>query len=148
MSDAAEIRSILLDRDIAAFVARSWESVRADFDAHAFVGYSGEHGGLQAQFPSLESYRDAWLAQACEWNRADPRELAEQLHAVQRIVRLEISKGRAIATKVFDGELRLTGHDSQRLEWTTYYFLRHDDQACRWLITGFVGYLPPDWRPL
>lgn len=142
MSHPDAIREILIDRDIAAFVARDWEQTRIDFDERGFTGLSGEGGTVSITFPSLDDYRDSWLTQAAEFADADPAAVAEQLHDVQRIDELHIAGSRAVARKVFDGSIELDGRDPRRLEWTTYYFLRLDRSSSRWLITGFLGYLP------
>lgn len=139
-----QIRDVLLTRDIDAFVAADFELARADFDESQFTAYSGADGVMRLQYPDLESYRADWLAQAETFRGVDPTVLATQLHAVQRIARLEVNGMRALATKIFDGEIP-TPLGPTTLAWTTYYFLRADDRKHRWLITGFIGYLPTPW---
>lgn len=145
MTAAASIRHILIERDISAFVAADWEAVRPDFDADAFTGYGGSSGVMRLEYPTLESYRVSWLQQAEQFRGLDAARLTDQLHAAQRIDRVDVSGDRALATKLFDGTVEEpTGE--LRLAWTTYYFLRLDPREQRWLITGFAGYLPEGWN--
>lgn len=145
MTATAAIHEILIERDIAAFVAGDWDAVQQDFDADAFTGYSGASGFMRLEFPSLDGYRSSWLEQAAQFRGLDPARLAEQLHAAQRLDRIEISGDRALATKLFDGVVEGPS-GAQRLAWTTYYFLRRSPHDDRWLITGFAGYLPERWN--
>lgn len=141
MTHAQHIHEILINRDVDAFLDADWEQARADFDADAFVGYSGATGTLELTYPTLTVYGEDWLAQAARFRGCERAELAEQLHAAQRIDSLEIKEDRALATKIFDGTVM-----GERLSWTTYYFLRFEPSTARWLITGFVGYLPKGLR--
>lgn len=145
MTAGSAIHEILIERDIAAFVAGDWDAVQPDFVADAFTGYSGASGAMRLQFPSLDSYRSSWLEQAAQFRGLNPTRLAEQLHAAQRLDHIEISGDRALATKLFDGVVE-SPSGAQRLAWTTYYFLCRDSGEGRWLITGFAGYLPESWN--
>lgn len=142
MSDEQVIHEILIDRDIAAFAAGDWESASEDFDRDAFIGYSGEGGTARVRFPSLDSYGESWLAQAAAFRGVDAGALVRQLHAVQRLESIDVAEGRALATKVFAGSIDLPDGTVSHLDWTTYYFLRFHHVEERWLITGFLGYLP------
>jgi len=147
MSDEQEILGILIDRDIRAFVAGDWALTAADFDEAGFTGYSGAEGSVRLEYATLEAYRDSWLAQSVALAAGrDAARVTAQLHAVQRIDRIEIDGARALAVKVFDGELEGPDGRPQVLSWTTYYFLRFDHEKQRWLITGFLGYLPSEWK--
>lgn len=146
MTVEEQIAEILITRDIDAFVAGDFDRVRDDFDERLFTAYSGAGGIVTLAYPDLDSYRTEWLAQARAFRDVDPAVLAEELRAAQRITRLQVRGGRALATKVFDGEV-LASEGRTALHWTTYYFLRADDREDRWLITGFVGYLPTTWSP-
>ncbi|WP_127473938.1 hypothetical protein [Microbacterium sulfonylureivorans] len=139
-----QIRDVLITRDIDGFVAGDFELVRSDFDESQFTAYSGADGSMRLTYPDLEGYRADWLAQAETFRDVDPAVLTAQLHAVQRIARLEVSGTQALATKIFDGEVD-TPVGPTILAWTTYYFLRAHESEHRWLITGFVGYLPSTW---
>jgi hypothetical protein len=138
MSEEEEIRTILVDRDVRAFVDRDWSITAPDF-APEIVAYSGASGELRLAYPSLEAYRDDWLRQAGEFVGMDAQVFGDQLRNAQQLTRIEIADGRALATKVFDGSID-GPVGPVRLEWTSHYFLRRD--AGRWVITGFVGYLP------
>jgi hypothetical protein len=145
MSARDDIHEILIERDITTFIRADWEAAAQDFDAEQFSGLSAESGRLQLRYPTLESYRDSWLSQAVELSGPDRGVSERQLRSIQRIERIEVSGERALAVKVFAGELRAASGGVRRLDWTTFYSLRHDDAAQRWLITGFVGYIPEGW---
>lgn len=140
--DTAAITEALVQRDIAAFVAGDWSRVAADFDEESFVGYRGATGPADwvLAYPTLTAYRDDWLRQAAELTSAHGPDLEEQLLAAQRVATVQVAEGRALATKVFDGVLTGPG-GTTALDWVTQYFLRRGESG-RWLITGFVGYLP------
>lgn len=144
MSDERLISELLIDRDVAAFVAADWDTASRDFDPAAFTGYSGEGGTARVTFPSLDSYGRSWVSQAAAFDGVPAEALARQLHAVQHLESIDVAEGRALATKVFAGWVDLPGGERTRLDWTTYYFLRFDEPEGRWLITGFLGYLPRD----
>lgn len=141
-ADTAAITTALVERDIAAFVARDWSRVAGDFDEESFVGYRGAAGSVEwvLAYPSLTAYRDDWLRQAAELTSTHGPDLEEQLLAAQRVTTVQVVEGRALATKVFDGTLTGPGGTTP-LDWVTQYFLRRVESG-RWLITGFVGYLP------
>lgn len=144
MSDERQITEILIDRDIRAFTASDWDAVADDFDADRFTGYSGADGTVRLAFATLDAYRRSWLAQAAELTASgDVGRLAAQLGAAQRIERIEVSGRQALAVKVFDGAVDMPG-EPRTLRWTTYYFLRFDADRQRWLVTGFLGYLPTE----
>lgn len=142
MSAHDQLHDILIHRDVDAFVAGDWDSTAADFDAEAFTGYSGGDGTLRLTYPTLAAYRDSWLEQATEFAGSPPEHLRSQLLSAQRISRIEITDDKALCMKVFDGTVAGPDLQPHHLTWTTYYFLRHDASTQRWLITGFVGYLP------
>lgn len=146
MTAQDDIREILIERDIMTFVRADWDAASRDFDAEQFSGLSAESGQLQLRYPTLETYRESWLAQAAEFSGPDRGLLEDQLRSVQSIERIDVSQGRALAVKVFAGELRDATGAPRRLDWTTFYSLRFDDARQRWLITGFVGYIPRDWN--
>ncbi|MFF2493989.1 hypothetical protein [Agromyces sp. NPDC058064] len=141
MNHATLIHELLIQRDIDGFVAGDWTAVETDFDAAAFMGSSGESGIIRLAFPALNNYRDSWLAQAERYRGMDGDLLSQQLHAAQRLERIDVSDGRALVTKVFDGTVDSPSGPTH-LAWTTYFFLRFDGDRRRWLITGFVGFLP------
>ncbi len=147
-ADRRELWDMLVRRDIEAFVERDWQRAQTDFDAGAFVAVDGCRSAnpdtWRMAYPTLGAYRDAWLAQSLTLTADCPGLLGELL-AATTLRDIEISGDRALAHKKFDGPV--TRHDgSQRwLRWQTLYLCRRADG--RWLINGFVGYLPNQMEP-
>ncbi|HEX7040973.1 MAG TPA: RidA family protein [Trueperaceae bacterium] len=143
--DRREIWTMLVERDIAAFVAGDWRLVADDFVEE---GFQGIDAGLQAdpaawrlRFPVLADYRDDWLRQSRETlARADAEAVRRGLRAATELRDIEVAGASALARKVFDGELRLRDGTAQPLRWQTLYRCRK--AGGRWRIVGFVGYLP------
>lgn len=138
--DEESIRTMLYERDIDAFLDQDWSQVEDSFDREAFCGFrANDPDGWSVAYPDLESYRQDWLRQAATF-AAEPREpLRSELFALSRITAVDISQGRAVVRKEFDGD---AGADGVRhtFAWVTYYFLRASSTG--WLVTGFVGGLP------
>jgi hypothetical protein len=143
--DRSAIWTMLVPRDIAAFVAADWSMVEDDFVAGDFLGINGNQtgnpDGWTISYPSLEHYRDEWLRQAREGQAVEYAEDQEAgIHRATSLTEIEITGDRAVAHKKFDGEIRLADGGVDRLNWQTLYFCRKVDGA--WKLTGFVGYLP------
>ncbi|WP_269582254.1 hypothetical protein [Roseibium sp. Sym1] len=144
-ADRAEIWDMLVQRDINAFVSADWSQVADDFDEAAFFGVDGGKAANPDDwtlgFPDLATYRSEWLRQAREFAET---EFAEDARAAifdaTRLTQIEISGGRAIAHKKFDGAIRKADGSEDRLLWQTLYFCVHKEG--RWKICGFAGYLP------
>src|SRR3569832_501744 len=68
--DRREIWTMLVERDIAAFVAADWSMVADDFIEASFLGIDGRASdnpdSRRVGFPTLSAYRDEWLRQAAE----------------------------------------------------------------------------------
>jgi hypothetical protein len=144
-ADRTAIWTMLVPRDIAAFVRADWSMVEPDFAAEDFVGLNGNGAAnpdaWRIGFPNLAAYRDEWLRQAQAAQQvvyAEDQEAA--IHRATSLTEIEISGDRAVAHKKFDGEIRLADGGVERLNWQTLYFCRHIEG--RWKLTGFVGYLP------
>ncbi|MBA3765237.1 MAG: hypothetical protein H0X05_06980 [Actinobacteria bacterium] len=137
--ERSAIEEIVVIRDVAAFARGDWSSVEADFDAAAFVGYAGSNDPRETWhvgFPTLALYRDEWLRQADDMRALGPPEqIVRELRGACEVTEVRVNGDRAVARKRFDGVAF-----GQVLLWETYYLLRRDGD--RWLITGFVGYLP------
>ena len=139
------IWEMLVNRDIAAFVAGDWAAVENDFIGDGFLGLnackSARPDDWQLDFPTLAAYRDEWLRQArlsAATRYAEP--LANGVHRATTLKRIDIKGGTAVAHKVFDGAIGRTDGTEDILAWRTLYFCWHDGR--RWKISGFVGYLP------
>ncbi len=144
-SDRAAIWTMLVARDIAAFVAADWSIVASDF---VDAGFFGTHAHKSQNpddwtlaFPSLEHYRSEWLRQAAESQKIEFAEpLEEGIHRATNLTQIDISGNIAIAHKKFDGSIKLSNGDVDILNWQTLYFCKKVDAT--WKISGFVGYMP------
>ncbi|MCC5834728.1 MAG: RidA family protein [Opitutales bacterium] len=144
-SDRHAIWQMLVERDIAAFVAQDWNAVADDF---VEAGFMGLDAGRRANpdswsiaFPSLVEYRAEWLKQAGLF--AESHAEADPVAAIHRLTTLrdiEIQGDCAVAHKKFDGVVALKDGGKDRLLWQTLYHCRKVDG--RWRISGFTGYLP------
>ena len=143
--DRSAIWTMLVERDIAAYIAADWSMVEDDFIAEAFLGIDGRKSDnpdeWRISFPTLAAYRDEWLRQARDGQSVDYAEDAlEAIHRATRLDHVEISGDIAIAHKKFDGTIARADGGEDRLNWQTLYFCRRVGQ--RWKLTGFAGYLP------
>lgn len=148
-ADRRAIWTMLVPRDIDAFVTADWSRVADDFISANFTGLSGhfqpDPQGYTLAYPTLAAYRDDWLAQARDFGtqrdagayRGDPR---DGLFHATRLEEIEISGDTALVRKKFDGHLARTDGPDERMNWQTLYWCRKVDG--RWKIAGFVGYLP------
>jgi hypothetical protein len=143
--DRGAIWTMLVERDIDAFVSADWSMVDGDFIREGFLGING--GGSdnpdswKIGFPSLEAYRDEWLRQASEGQKVKYAE--DQRLAIFRnttLQHIEINGDIAIAHKKFDGTIALADGGKEIMNWQTLYFCRKVEG--RWKLTGFAGYLP------
>lgn len=143
--DRSAIWTMLVERDIAAFVAADWSLVEADFVALGFLGIDGGKSdnpdSWHIGFSTLEAYRDEWLHQARESQKLEYAEdVSAGIHRATRLTEIEINGDIAIARKKFDGTIALADGGKDVLNWQTLYFCRKVDGV--WKITGFAGYLP------
>lgn len=143
--DREAIWSMLVARDIEAFVDCDWSRVADDFLADRFLGIHGNRSSSPddwtCAFPTREAYRDEWLRQARETASVDYAEpLMPAIHRATDLSRIDITGEVALAYKKFDGVIRRRDGTTDILNWQTLYFCRF--AAGRWKITGFVGYLP------
>ena len=143
--DRREIWTMLVERDIDAFIAGDWSMVDGDFIKEGFLGIdagkSDNPDSWRIGFPTLEAYRDAWLGQAAEAKKVKYAE--DQRTGIFRATNLqhiEINGDIAVAHKKFDGVIALADGGKDVMNWQTLYFCRKVDG--RWKLTGFVGYAP------
>lgn len=139
------IWEMLVARDIEAFLACDWKMVENNFAADRFLGIDGRKSDnpddWRITFPTLEAYRDSWLAGAEDFRiRADAGPAKAAIFAATRLTEIEITGDRALAHKKFDGEVPMREGPPDRLNWQSVYTLARIDGA--WKLTGFIGYLP------
>jgi len=144
--DRSAIWEMLVPRDSQAFADRDWAAVADDFTEERFEGVtangSGDPDRWTLGYPTLTSYRDAWLKMGVEFNakpfeRITPREL---LHRISTLNEIEISGDRALAHKKFRADEPL--RDGTRFKLCCQSLYRLHRINGRWKIVGFVGYLP------
>lgn len=143
--DRSAIWTMLVERDIAAFVAADWSMVDGDFIKEGFLGINGQKSGnpdaWRISFPTLEAYRDDWIRQAKESQKLEYAEdVLAGIHRATSLTEIEINGDIAIAHKKFDGEIALADGGKDVLNWQTLYFCRKVGGV--WKLTGFAGYLP------
>jgi reactive intermediate/imine deaminase len=143
-ADRHQIWEMLIQRDIAAFLAGDWSIVEQDFAADQFVGHSGpanpDHWRIA--YPTLESYRDEWLSQAKAFSTVKLRGIStvDFLYRASVLRDIEITQDCAVAHKKFDGRAVTESGEPIVLNWQSVYWLRRFPPG--WKITGFLGYLP------
>ena len=143
--DRHAIWTMLVERDIDAFIAADWSMVADDFVAQGFLGLHGQHSdqpdSWRIAFPTVAAYRAEWLRQAQETAAttfAEP--LRAAIFRATTLRDIDIAGDSAVARKKFDGTIRRADGGVDVLRWQTLYFCRRVDGA--WRISGFVGYLP------
>jgi hypothetical protein len=143
--DRRAIWTMLVSRDIDAFLAADWSMVEDDFERIGFIGihaYKSENpDSWRVAFPTLEAYRDEWLRQAAATAKvryAEP--LRAALFRATNLRDIDVSGDVAMAHKKFDGTIARADGGQDTLNWQTLYFCRRRNG--RWKLTGFVGYMP------
>jgi hypothetical protein len=139
--DCSAIWTMLVERDIGAFLTRDWEMVEDDFIAEGFFGLHAQFKPRPDDrimaFPELSRYRDKWLRQA---NRIANVAYAEPLRpAIFRPTDLsviDIVGERAFARKKFNGVIARADGGAEKFDWQTLYFCTKRDDA--WKITNFA----------
>lgn len=143
--DRHAIWEMLVARDIEAFLACDWSMVEPDFAADRFLGIDGKSSAnpddWRISFPTLGAYRDSWLAGAHDFaSRAMTETAKAGVFGATRLEEIEISSGRALAHKKFDGKVAMTDGTYDTLNWQSIYTLARLPGG--WRLTGFIGYLP------
>ena len=144
--DRHALWTMLVERDIDAFVAGDFERIASDFDERSFstVNASGsaDPDRWSLSLTDLGSYRDEWLRQSTTF-RAEFEDPRAVLYEATELVAIEIRGDHALAHKTFDS-VPLTRAGARRpLEWRTLYQCRRRRaNGNDWRITGFIGFLP------
>jgi hypothetical protein len=141
--DRHEIWEFMVRRDIDAYLAKDWRRVADDFIAEAFMGIqankSGNPDSWELGFPTLEAYRDSWLAGTID--QADfCEDLRPALFRCTFLRDIEIVGDVALAHKKFDGRIGRKGGGFMEFKWQSVAYLRR--QHDRWRVFGLIGYLP------
>lgn len=139
------IWTMLVTRDIDAFLAADWGMVAGDFVEEGFVGIDAGRGDnpdrWRLGFPDLAAYREEWLRQARDFAgqsfAEDPR---AAIFATTTLEVIDIEGDTALARKKFDGGLRRADGGFDAMNWQTLYLCRQVEG--QWKIAGFTGYLP------
>ncbi len=144
-TDEAALWDICVKRDILGFAAADWAVCEGDFAAEGFAGwdarFSADPLAWQMTYPSLASYRDAWLTEARAFARRTWRvPLARDLFASMSLARIDVEGDAAIVHKRFDGRLHPADGEPIPLQWQSLFHLRR--AGGRWVQRGFIGYLP------
>jgi hypothetical protein len=136
----------LIARDSDSFVAADWSMCAADFAADRFEGISA-HGSFDPmawtlRYPTVESYLDDWLSMAEVFRQIPLAEVShrELLYRMQRFAKVEIQGDRAVVWKQFAADEPLRDGGRYQIAAQSVYRLHRID--AKWLIVGFVGYLP------
>ncbi len=144
-ADRHDIWTMLVERDIAAFLAADWDMVAGDFIEEGVLGIDAKHSAdpddWRLTFPTLDAYRDAWLAQAKDFQTQkfseDPRTAIFEATTLRTI---EIVGDMALVHKKFDGGISRADGKYDIMNWQTLYHCRRHEG--RWKIIGFNGYMP------
>jgi hypothetical protein len=141
-----EIWDMLMQRDFEAFVAADWSIVENDFWREGFCGIdargSSDPDQWRINYPDVETYRDEWLRQARDFavtELVDTTPL-DFLFEACRLQEIEISGNHAAAHKKFSGTAITAEGAEIALHFQTFYTLVR--RSNRWMISGFVGYMP------
>lgn len=144
-ADRGAIWTMLVERDIDAFVKADWSMVDGDFVREGFLGIGGGKSdnpdSWRVAYPTLEDYRDDWLNQAHAAQQVNYGE--DQRTGIFRCTTLrdiDINGDIAVAHKKFDGDIALADGGKEVMNWQTLYFCRKVGGV--WKLTGFVGYIP------
>ena len=142
--DRRAIWTMLVERDIDAFLNQNWASIESDFVSDGFFGIDARGGGdadqWRPRFDTLTAYRDEWLRQAAETvASADLDRACDALHQATDLSRIDINGNLAIAQKKFDGFMPMRDGSAAPLNWRTQYFCRRVSGT--WQIAGFIGYM-------
>lgn len=136
----------LVARDADAFVRLDWSMVEGDFATDRFEGISA-HGSLDPadwslRYPTVEDYRADWLRMAEVYLRLPLAEVSHRhlLYKMTTLARIELTSDRALVWKRFFADEPLRDGERYKMSAQSLYRLHRVDG--RWMIVGFVGYLP------
>lgn len=139
------IWTMLVERDIDAFLAADWSKVAGDFVEEGFIGIDAKRqtspDKWRLAFPSLAAYRDEWLRQAEDFAKQSfAEDTRNAIFTTTTLEDIEIEGDMALVRKKFDGSLKKPDGSADILKWQTLYYCRLHEG--RWKICGFTGYLP------
>ena len=143
--DRREIWTMLVERDIDAFLAADWAMVDSDFRREGFLGLHAHKSELpdswRLDFPDLETYRDEWLRQATASQSVEYAEpVRDALFRATNMRDIDLKGDSTLLHKKFEWRDCAEGWRCRCAQLA--------DAACmtrldgRWKITGFVGYMP------
>lgn len=136
----------LVVADSEAFIAGDWSAIAADFDAENFEGIrcfeSSDPDRWRVEFPTLDSYRDSWLAASRQFleRRFAGLSHRQAIFARTHLADIEIRGDRALCHKKFFGDLPLV--DGTMLSGCRQSLYRVHRRDGVWKIVGFLGQLP------
>lgn len=145
-AERAGLWEMLVARDNDAFAAADWGPVADDFASDRFEGISANGSADPASwtlaYPTVDAYRVDWLRMADEFLlkplvEGDHRAL---LYLMTTLARIDIVGDRAAVWKQFRANARLRDGGVLRIAAQSLFRLHRIDG--RWMIVGFVGYLP------
>jgi hypothetical protein len=144
-ADRHAIWEMLVRKDIDGFVAGDWSIFADSFKYNGFAGLDAK-GSLDPAdwtlaFPTVESYRDRWLADArrsAATSYAESRR--EALYRATNMRDIRVEGATATARKTFNDAIAMADGGAERLNWQSIFFCSKDEGS--WKITGFVGFLP------
>lgn len=144
-ADRHGIWTMLVERDITAFLAADWDMVAGDFIEDGFLGIDAKHSAnpddWRLTFPTLDAYRDKWLAQAMDFQEQKFSEDSRTaIFKATTLCTIEIVGDMALVHKKFDGGISRTDGGYDIMNWQTLYHCRCHEG--RWKIIGFNGYMP------
>ena len=139
-----ELWEMCVRRDLEAFLACDWSMTAPDFQDEGFLGIdacqSRDPHDWIPKYPTLESYHQEFERQALEFSKnefdEDPR---TALYASLSLSDPKIDGESGLIVKTFNGSIP-AGGETIELNWQSIFQLRRYES--RWLIAGFVGYLP------
>jgi hypothetical protein len=136
----------LIIADSKAFANGDWRMIEDDFESEPFEGLRAMNSinpaDWQIVFPTLQNYRDNWLAASLEFRNKKfvGKSALEALYARCSIQQITINENRAVAVKKFAGRVECQdGSDISGDRQTLYRLHRLNG---RWKIVGFLGFLP------
>ena len=140
-----EFWEICVRRDLEAFLAQDWAITAADFYEPDFLGIdaagNADPASWTPKFHSLESYRKEFEVQASDFaTKSFDIDVRQSLYQLLRLSEPVIKGDRALIVKLFDGKLTEKDGSILEMKWQSIFHFKRINE--RWLITGFVGYLP------
>jgi hypothetical protein len=123
-----------------------WSRIEPDFDADAFEGircfHSTNPDDWRIVFPTLDAYRDSWLAASKEFRAKQFANLShrEALLARTHLELIDIEGDRALAHKKFCGDVLMANRLLLTDRRQTVFRLHRRGGV--WKIVGFFGQLP------